>query len=106
MSDWINVAKISEFPVGTWRVVDAEDISILVFNIDNHFYAIENVCTHDGGTLSDGHLEGDEIVCPRHGAHFCVRTGAVTQPPAYEDVTTFPVRVVDEMIQTRDDRWD
>lgn len=99
MSEWINVAKVADFKSGSWHAFDLEEISILVFNLNGNFYAIQNVCTHDGGTLSEGHLEGDEIVCPRHGAHFCVRTGAVTQPPAYEDVTTFPVRVVDDTVQ-------
>lgn len=99
MSEWVNVAKVTDFVPNSWRVADVNDASVLVFYIDGNFYAIENVCTHDGGTLSDGQLQGDEIVCPRHGAHFCVRTGAVTQPPAYEDVTTFAVRVVEGVVQ-------
>ena len=45
--------------------------------------------------------QNDEIVCPRHGAHFCVRTGAVTQPPAYEDVPTFAVRVHEGVVQVK-----
>jgi len=104
MSDWVNAGNVSDFLPGTWRMVDVDDVSVLVFNIDGEFYAIENLCTHDGGTLSDGHLEGDEIVCPRHGAHFCVRTGAVTQPPAYEDVPTFQTRVVGDILQVQDTR--
>lgn len=106
MSDWINIATTADFPAGTWQVVDLDTVSILVFNINNEFYAIENQCTHDGGSLADGALDGDEIICPRHGARFCVRTGAVTAPPAFEDVPTFPVRVVDNMIQVRDNRDD
>ncbi len=104
MSDWIDVADIVDFPAGSRHAVYLENISILVFNLDGDFYAIENVCTHDGGPLVDGYLQGDEIVCPRHGAHFCVRTGAVTQPPAYEDVPTFPVRVHEGKVQVRDNR--
>ena len=56
MSDWIDVAKVSDFTSNSWHVVDVDDVSVLVFNIDGQFYAIQNVCTHDGGTLSDGHL--------------------------------------------------
>ena len=104
--DWINVAKINDIPPGNWCTVEIDDISVLVFNLNNEFFAIENVCTHDGGELATGWLEGDEIVCPRHGAHFCVRTGAATQPPAYEDTATFPTRILGDYVQVRDARWD
>lgn len=106
MSGWIDIDAVANFPVGSWRVVNVDEVSVLVFNLKGEFYAIENVCTHDGGVLSTGHVEGDEIVCPRHGAKFCIKTGAVTAPPAYEDVPTFPVRVIDGRIQLRDARWD
>lgn len=101
MAEWLTVAKITDFVPDTFRVVAVKNISILLFNINDNYYAIENVCSHDGGTLSEGHLEGDEIVCPRHGAHFCVKTGAVTQPPAYEDVRAFEVRVIGQDIQVQ-----
>lgn len=104
MTDWIDVANITDFPTGSRRLVNFGNTSVLVFNLDGDFYAIENVCTHDGGPLEDGFLQADEIVCPRHGAHFCIRTGAVTQPPAYEDVPTFPVRVFAGKVQVKDDR--
>lgn len=104
MPHWIDVANVADFPVGSFRKFYINDTSILIFNIDGNFYAIENLCTHDGGPLSEGCLQGDEIVCPRHGARFCVRTGAVTLPPAYEDVATFPVQVVDGKVQVRDAR--
>jgi 3-phenylpropionate/trans-cinnamate dioxygenase ferredoxin subunit len=99
MSDWITVAAISEFPPGTWRTIDFEEMSVAVFNVDGQYYAIANVCTHDGGSLSGGRLEGDNIICPRHGARFCVRTGEVKSPPAYEDVMTFPVRIEKNEVQ-------
>ncbi len=102
MSNWINVAKTSDFLPGTWHAVDTDRVSLLVFNIDGKFYAIENLCTHDGGDLAGGWLEGEDIVCPRHGARFCVKTGAVTRAPAYEDLTTYPVRVEGEMVQVQD----
>lgn len=103
MSTWHNVAKAVDILPGTWQVVDFDTISILVFNIDFNFYAIENVCTHDGGTLSDGRLIGDEIMCPRHGAKFCVKTGKVTAPPAYENINTFPVRIENGVVQIQID---
>ncbi len=105
MPNWIDVAKVTDFPPNTIRFVTTTDnVSLLITNIDGKYYAIENICTHDGGTLSDGHLENDEIVCPRHGAHFCVRDGAVMAPPAYEDVATYLTRIVDDMVQVSDER--
>ena len=106
MSDWIDVAAEGELPPGAWRTVDVDGADVAVFNVDGRYYAIENVCTHDGGILTGGPIEGDVIVCPRHGARFSIPTGEVLAPPAYEDVPTFPVRVVDGMVQVRDDRWD
>ena len=106
MSDWVDVAKLEELPPGTRRIVDVDDVQIAVFNLAGEFYAIEDVCTHDYAPLADAELEGDEIICPRHGARFCIRTGAVTAPPAYEPVATFPVRLHEGMIQVRDPRWD
>ncbi len=106
MSDWITVAKLEELPPGERRIIDVENVQIAVFNLGGEFYAIEDVCTHDYAPLADAKLEGDEIICPRHGARFCIKTGAVTAPPAYEPVPTFPVRIHQGMIQVRDARWD
>jgi 3-phenylpropionate/trans-cinnamate dioxygenase ferredoxin component len=106
MSDWIDVAAKNEFAAGTRREVDIDGTQIAVFNLDGEYYAIENICTHDGGILTGGAVEGDQIICPRHGARFSIRTGCVLAPPAYEDVTTFPVRVQNGKVQVRDARWD
>lgn len=106
MSDWVNVAPAVELPPGSSRVVNVENAQIAVFNLEGRYYAIEDVCTHDGGELASGIREGDVIVCPRHGARFSIKTGAVLAPPAYEPVATFPVRVENGMVQVRDDRWD
>lgn len=106
MAEWVNVAPDEELPPGTFRTVDVDGVQIAVFNVDGEYYAIEDVCTHDGGTLTGGTVEGDEVMCPRHGAHFSLKTGAALSPPAYEPVATFPVRVENGMVQVRDDRWD
>ena len=106
MSDWVTVARAGELAPGEWRVADVDGTSIVVFNIDGAYYAIEDVCTHDGGQLTGGHVECDEIVCPRHGARFCVRTGEALTAPAYEPTAKFPVQVENGQIQVRDDRWD
>lgn len=106
MSAWVNVAPANELPAGTYRSIEVEGTEIAVFNVDGEYHAIEDVCTHDGGILTGGTVKGDEVMCPRHGARFSIRTGAALSPPAYEPVPTFPVRVEDGMVQVRDDRWD
>ena len=106
MSGWITVCSLSELPPGAHRVVDVDGAQVAVFNLGGELYAIEDVCTHDGGILTGGPVEGDVIVCPRHGARFCVRTGEALSAPAYEPVATFPVRVEEGAVQVRDDRWD
>jgi 3-phenylpropionate/trans-cinnamate dioxygenase ferredoxin component len=106
VSGWITVAAATDLIPGTFRIADVDDTQIVVFNIDDEYYAIENVCTHDGGQLTGGELEGDQIVCPRHGARFCIRTGEALTAPAYEATAKFPVRIQNGEVQVRDDRWD
>lgn len=106
MADWTDVASAEEIAPGDYRVVDIDDALIAVFNINGEFYAIEDVCTHDYETLTGGCIEGEEIICPRHGARFNIKTGEALTPPAYEPVATLPVRVENGMVQVRDDRWD
>ena len=104
MSDWVRVCATSELLPGESSVVYDGDTPIAVFNLDGDLYAIEDICTHDGGELTGGLIEGHEIECPRHGARFDIRTGAVLCPPAYEPTASFPVREEDGVIFTRDDR--
>ncbi|MBI2292231.1 MAG: non-heme iron oxygenase ferredoxin subunit [Betaproteobacteria bacterium] len=106
MGDWVTVARADEFAPGRWRTVDVDGTQVAVFNLDGCYYAIEDVCTHDGGQLTGGSIEGAEIVCPRHGARFCIRTGAALSAPAYEATAKFPVRIENGEVQVRDDRWD
>lgn len=106
MSGWVRVSRGGELAPGQWRVVDVDGARIVVFNLDGEYHAIEDVCTHDGGQLTGGQVEDDQIECPRHGARFCIRTGDALTAPAYEPVATFPVRVENGEIQVRDDRWD
>lgn len=106
MSDWIDVARDGSLQNGEHVVVDIDGTDVAVFMIDGAYYAIEDVCTHDGAEIASGRLEGCEIVCPRHGARFCLKTGKVLKPPAYEDLPCFPVRIENGMIQVRDERWD
>ena len=101
---WVRVGTRSELLPGEFKVVWDGDTAIAVYNIDGDLYAVEDVCTHDGAELAGGDVHGFEVECVRHGARFDLRTGAVTCPPAYEPIATFPVREVDGAIWTRDDR--
>lgn len=97
--EFVEIAPASELPSGERLFVEIEGKSIVIFNIAGQLFAIGDICTHDDGPLGDGDLEGYNIVCPRHGAEFDVRTGKVMQMPAVVDIPAYPVRVVDGMIQ-------
>ena len=93
MAEFVRVAARSEIPPGGKRLAEVDGRAIAVFNVDGTFYAIDDVCTHDGRPLAEGELEGAEIRCPRHGARFDVRTGRALCLPAFEPVATHTVEV-------------
>ncbi|MGB5622805.1 MAG: non-heme iron oxygenase ferredoxin subunit [Gammaproteobacteria bacterium] len=97
--EWIDVAREGGIPFGSFAELETDDHLIAVFNIDGNLYAIEDVCTHDGAELAGGPIQGDQIICPRHGARFCLRTGKALSAPAYEDISTFEVRIHEGRIQ-------
>lgn len=98
---WITVASASSIAPGDYAQLEIDAMLVAVFNIDGKFYAIDDICTHDGGELAGGAVEGDVVICPRHGARFCLRTGAALTPPAYEPVRTYETRVVDGVVEVR-----
>jgi len=87
------VAKKSEIEPGTTKRVVVDETEVLLCNVEGEIYAIEDVCTHDGGELDQGELEGCRIMCPRHGAYFDVKTGAALTLPAILPVPTYEVRI-------------
>jgi 3-phenylpropionate/trans-cinnamate dioxygenase ferredoxin subunit len=93
MSGFIKVATVSEIPPGHKKTVEVDGVLVVLVNLDGTFYAVEDMCTHDGGPLGEGRLDGCRLICPRHGAAFDVRTGAALKMPAFEPVPTYPVRV-------------
>ncbi|MDT8377062.1 MAG: non-heme iron oxygenase ferredoxin subunit [Mariprofundaceae bacterium] len=99
MAEWIDVCGEDELKPGDRRIVSTDVAEIAVFNLDGEFFAINDVCTHDGGELASGVCDGDQIICPRHGARFCIRSGKALTPPAYEDTETFPLRINQGVIQ-------
>lgn len=91
--DYIEIGPASELSNGQRLFVQVGDRPIVVFNIAGQFFAIGDICTHDDGPLGDGDLEGFNIICPRHGAEFDVRTGKAMQMPAVVDIPAYPVQV-------------
>jgi 3-phenylpropionate/trans-cinnamate dioxygenase ferredoxin subunit len=87
------VAHVRDITPGTTQRVEIAGEGVLLCNVGGTFYAIEDLCTHDGGELDQGELEGCRIMCPRHGAYFDVSTGAALTLPAVLPVRTFLVRV-------------
>lgn len=99
MTDWIDAARAGSLAPGEHLLVEIEGDEVALFHIDGEYFAIRDVCSHDGTEIASGHLEGCEIICPRHGARFCLKTGKVLSPPAYEDIATYPVRIHEGRIE-------
>ncbi|NLG96345.1 MAG: non-heme iron oxygenase ferredoxin subunit [Chloroflexi bacterium] len=97
--EFVRVIEASEIQSGERVLVEVDEQPIAVFNISGKYYAIGDVCTHDGGPLGDGELDGYQIICPRHGARFDVRTGKALTLPAVVDTPWYPVRVEDGWIE-------
>jgi nitrite reductase/ring-hydroxylating ferredoxin subunit len=93
------VATTQELPPGTARQVKVGARTIGLFNVNGSIFAIDDLCTHRGAPLSTGDCEGNEIVCPWHGARFDLTTGAHLSPPAPKAVTSYKVQVVGDEIQ-------
>ena len=103
---WIRVCATGELLPGETTVAWDGDVPILVVNYDGDYYALEDRCTHEDFELSAGEVDAatGEIECVLHGAKFDLRSGDATCAPAYTPVAKFPVKVVDGVLWTRDDR--
>jgi 3-phenylpropionate/trans-cinnamate dioxygenase ferredoxin subunit len=91
--DFVPVAAEDEVPSGARILVDIGDLSLAVFNIAGTLFAIADICSHDGGPLAEGELDGERIECPRHGGEFELASGKAVRPPAVEDIPAYPVRI-------------
>lgn len=91
--DYVRVADVGELPPGRIKVVEAHGATLAVANVDGSFHAFGSECTHDGGPLGEGELEGGIVTCPWHFSRFCVRTGRVVQSPAEDAVPVYDVKV-------------
>ena len=91
---WMKVAATQDVAAGHVKAVQAGAKQLALCHVGEAFFAVDDLCTHDDGPLADGRLDGSELECPRHGARFDVRTGAVTCFPAVIPIRSYPVRVV------------
>lgn len=93
MSDFIEVAKLADIPASGKLSIEVGERYLVVVRVDGELYCLDDVCTHDGGTLGDGELDGFCIACPRHGAQFDIRDGSALTMPATEPTGSHAVRI-------------
>jgi len=97
--EFIPVGSVEEIKEGERLFLEIDEKLIVILNINGQFYAIADVCSHDDGPVGEGTLEGFEIICPRHGARFDIRTGKVLALPAFVDIPAYPVRLMGDQIE-------
>ena len=97
--EYIPIAPLTDLPPGERLFVELGAQPVVVFNLAGTLFAIGDVCTHDNGPLGDGEVDAEEVVCPRHGARFDLRSGKATSLPAVVDIPAYPVRVVEGMLE-------
>jgi len=90
---FLKVARTSEVKEHEVLAVMTRGGSVALTRVNGEICAFQNICTHDDNPLDDGAMEGEEIVCSRHGARFNVRTGKVCRMPATEDIEIYPVQI-------------
>jgi metal-sulfur cluster biosynthetic enzyme/nitrite reductase/ring-hydroxylating ferredoxin subunit len=93
MAEFVRVAEVGEVPDPGKTLVEVDGDMVALFHVGGVFYAIDDVCTHDGGPLADGELRDHKIACPRHGAKFDIRTGAALSMPAVRATRAHDVKV-------------
>ncbi len=92
-SNWIDVGGAQAVSETVPLAAEIEGVPVVVVRCGAELFAVEDRCTHDGESLSGAEIEACEIICPRHGSRFCLRTGEALTPPAYEPLRTYRVRV-------------
>jgi len=98
MPDFIKIAKVSDLPDPGKMLVEVEDRLVALFKVDGQFFALDDVCTHDGGPLAEGKLEDHTIACPRHGAKFDIKSGKALTMPATQPTVAHEVKVVGDEV--------
>ncbi len=93
MADFVKVAQLSEISPNTMKAIVVGDQEIALANIDGQIHAVDDICSHAECAISDGDIEGDELICPCHGSGFNVQTGAPSTPPARDPISVFQVKI-------------
>jgi 3-phenylpropionate/trans-cinnamate dioxygenase ferredoxin subunit len=101
MSEFIQVAKVSDVANSGKVILEVDDRMVVLLHINDQFFCIDDVCTHDGGPLGEGELCGFELACPRHGAKFDVRNGAALTMPATEATVVHEVKIEQDNVFVR-----
>ncbi len=96
MAEFVKAIAKSDLAAGHGAVVELQGKKIAIFNVDGAFYAMDDTCTHAGGPLSEGELDGTVVTCPWHGARFDVNTGGLQGPPAPDGVRSYEVKTEGE----------
>ena len=99
MADFHTVAQGSEIAPGEMKLVDLEGEEVVIANVDGTYYAFSNTCTHEGGPLVDGELDGETVTCPWHFTVFDVKSGEALEGVTDAPVPTYEVRLEGENIQ-------
>jgi 3-phenylpropionate/trans-cinnamate dioxygenase ferredoxin subunit len=97
--EFFSVGSVYELNEGQRLFIEIDETPIVILNIAGNYYAVADVCSHDDGPVGEGNIEGFEIICPRHGARFDIRSGKALALPAFVDIPAFPVRVVGDQIE-------
>ena len=97
--EFVDVASVDEIPNLERLFVSIDGKEIVVININQEFYAIADICSHDDGPLGEGEIEGNKISCPRHGALFDIRNGKALTLPAVVDIPSYPIQIVNGRIE-------
>lgn len=95
---WVKLATLEQVKLGSFLAAEHEGEPIALYNVRGKIYATRNECSHDGGSLTGGWMEGGCVVCPRHGAKFDVTNGRAMALPAIGGIETYPVKVQDNDI--------
>lgn len=96
---YYRITPVNEFPEGERLFLQIEDQPIVIFKIAGEFLATGDICSHDGGEIGDGEIIGEEIVCPRHGARFNIRSGEAMSLPAVTAIPVYPIRIVEDYLE-------
>jgi len=97
--EFVPVASVDEIVEGDRLYIEVDELAIVLFNVAGRLFAVADLCSHDDGPLGDGELDGDKIICPRHGGRFDISSGKALSLPAIVDIPAYPTRVVDNRVE-------